>query len=196
MVSNEFLHLAGKMGLQLLSGPWAVQQEGSAVNQLLDHVVLSHIGRIVAGHKVSLVDEISRFDLLMAETKVGHGNAAGLLGVIIKICLSIHIGVVADDLDGVLVSAYRTVSAQTPELTVGSSLGSGHQRSAKGKRQMGHIILNTDGELFLLAVLIYSYDLGRSGILGTKAVTSGQDLHAVELAALQGRDNIQVQRLA
>ena len=76
MVSDELLHLAGKMGLQLLRTPGTVQQEGAAVNQLLNHVVLSHISRVVAGHKVSLADQVGGFDLLMAETQVGHGNAA------------------------------------------------------------------------------------------------------------------------
>ena len=133
---------------------------------------LRHIGRIVACYKVSLVDQVCGFDRFLTETQVRHGHTAGFLGVIIKVCLSIHIGVIADDLDGVLVSAYGTVCAQSPELAVDGAFRSGNQRSARLQRQMCHIIYDTDGELLLLSVLVYSNDLCRCGILGTQSVTA------------------------
>ncbi len=98
---------------------------------------------------------------------MGHGNAAGLLGVIIKVCLCIHIGVITNDLNGVLVSAYSTVCAQTPELTVGGSFGSCNQLSAQLQGQVGNIIFDTDSEFLLLGISIYSNDLCGSGIFGT-----------------------------
>ncbi len=58
VLSDEFLHLSGQMLLQLFCIPCAVQQEGTAVNQLLNHVVLTYIGRIVACYEVSLTDQI------------------------------------------------------------------------------------------------------------------------------------------
>ena len=126
VVSNELLNLSGKVLLDALHIPRTVQKEGSSVNQLLNHVVLTDVSRIVAGNKICLVNQVGGLDGLMSETQVRHSHAAGLLGIVIKICLSIHIGVVADDLDGVLVGAYGTVRAKTPELTVGGSLGSGN----------------------------------------------------------------------
>ena len=78
----------------------------------------------MAGNEVSLTDQVGRLDAAVSETQMRHGNTAGLLGVVIKVCLSVHISVITDDLDGVLVSTYRTVSAKTPELTVGCSLWS------------------------------------------------------------------------
>ena len=103
----------------------------------------------------------------MSETQVRHGHAAGLLGIVIKICLSIHIGVVADDLDGVLVRTNGTVSAQTPELTVGGSLGSGHQGIAQFQRQVGNVVHDANGERRLGLVSEYGNDLSRGGVLGT-----------------------------
>ena len=58
VLSDEFLHLSGQMLLQLFCIPCAVQQEGTAVNQLLNHVVLTYIRRIVACYEVSLTDQI------------------------------------------------------------------------------------------------------------------------------------------
>ena len=43
-------------------------------------------------------------------------DAAGLLGVICEVCLSVFLGVVADDLDGVLVCADCAVAAEAVEL--------------------------------------------------------------------------------
>ena len=83
----------------------------------------------MAGYEVCLVDQVGGLDRLLTETQVRHGNTAGLLGVIIEVSLSIHVGVVTDDLNGVLVSTYSTVSAQTPELAVDGSFRSGNKRS-------------------------------------------------------------------
>ena len=116
--------------------PRAVQQESTAVYQLLYHVVLTNIGRIVAGYEVCLVDQVGGFDRFLTETQVRHGNTAGLLGVIIEVSLSVHVCVITDDLDGVLVCTYGTVCTQTPELTVDGSFRSGYQRSTKFQRKI------------------------------------------------------------
>ncbi len=129
-----------------------------------------------------LMDQVGGFDLLMTETKVRHGNTAGFLGVIIEVSLCVHIGIVTDDLDGVLVSTYGTVCTQTPELTVGSSFRSGNKR-APTAGTVGNIIYDTSGKSLDGAVLIDSNDLRRSGIFGTKTITAGEDLSLVELAA-------------
>ena len=63
----SYTHL--QMLLQLLSAPRAVQQEGTAVNQLLNHIVLAHIGRVMACYEVGLLDQVCRLDLLVAKTQ-------------------------------------------------------------------------------------------------------------------------------
>ena len=117
-----------KMLLKTFHIPRTVQKESTSVNQLLYHVVFVYIGRIVACNEVCLVDQVGGFDRFLTETQVRHGNTAGLLGVIIKVSLCVHVSVVTDDLDGVLVCTYGTVSAKTPEFTVGSSFRSGNDR--------------------------------------------------------------------
>ena len=138
----------------------------------------------MTGNKVCLVDQVGGFDRLMTETKVGHCNTTGFLGVIIEVSLCVHIGIIADDLDRVLVCTYSTVGTKTPELTVYSSFRSGNKRCAKLQGKVGNIIYDTDGELFLGCVLIYSYDLSRCGILGTKSVTTCEDRSLIEFCTL------------
>ena len=72
----------------------------------------------MASHEIGLVDVIRALDRLVTESQVGNGNAAGLLGVILEVCLDIFVGVIADNLGGVLVRTDGTVAAETPELAL------------------------------------------------------------------------------
>src|SRR5699024_11942609 len=89
-----------------------------------------------------------------------------------------------------------TISAKSPEFAVDGSFRSCNDRSANFQRQVCNIIHDTDGEFLLLVVVVYSYDLSRCGVLGTKTVTSGKDLYCIKFCSLQSCNNIQVQRLA
>ena len=152
----KLLHLTRKVLLQSFHIPRAVQKECTSVYQLLYHVVLAYIGRIVAGYEVCLVDQVGGLDRSLTETQVRHGNTAGLLGVIIEVSLSIHVGVVTDDLDGVLVCTYGTVSAQTPELAVDGACRSGNQRCAQLQRQIVSHHRTIPMVNFCFSVLLYT----------------------------------------
>ncbi len=124
MVGDELLHLSREMLFKAFHIPWAVQQECTAVHQLLNHVVLADICRVMACNEVSLADQVCGLDRSMSKTQMRHRYTAGLLGIIIKVRLGIHIGVVTDDLDGVLVCADGTICAKSPEFTVRRSFRS------------------------------------------------------------------------
>ena len=196
VLSDEALYLAGQSLIELLSIPAAVEQEGTALLQILYHIVLVDVGRIVAGHKVSLADEISGLDGLVTKTQVGNGYAAGFLGVISKITLGVHVGVVTDNLNGVLVGAYGTVSTQAPELTGVRSRRSGIRILFHGEGQVGHIVLNTDGEtllaVFVVHIAVNGDELAGVDVLGTQAVTAGVYRDGTELRTGQGGDDIQI----
>ena len=135
----------------------------------------------------------------MAKAQVGLGNAAGLLGVILEVSLSVLVGVVTDNLDGVLVGAHGTVRAQTPELAGDDGLAGGDDVLANGQRQVSDIIVDTNGEVVLLLtlhVVEHGLHLGRSGILGAQTVAAAQSLDVGTLAFPQGVAHVQIQRLA
>ncbi len=93
-----------------------------------------------------------------------NGYTARLFGVVEEITLSVHIGVIADDLDRVLVCADRTVRTKTVEFTADSSFGSRVILLGEIKRSVGKIVVNTDGEVILrfvgLKILIYRINHG------------------------------------
>ena len=200
VVGDEFLHLAGQTLVQLLGIPRAVQQEAAALLQILHHVVGLQVSRIGAGHEVSLGDVVGGLDGGVTKTQVRNGQTAGLLGVIVEVALSVHIGVVTDDLDGVLVGANSTVGAQTPELTRSGASRSGIGILVGLQGQMGHIVHNADGEallgLGLLHVAVDSDDIAGLGVLGTQTVTAGVHGASAEGSAVDSSQNVQVQGLA
>ena len=108
----------------------------------------------MAGNEVSLVDIVGALYRVVAETKVGDGDTARLLRVILEVSLDVLIGVVADDLDGVLVGTYCTISSQTPEFTVCCSFRSCYDRSTCLKGKVSNIINDTDCEFLFSSVLI------------------------------------------
>ena len=153
----------------------------------------------MAGNEVCLVDVVRRLDGLITEAQVGDGDTGGLLGVVLEVRLDELIGVVTDDLDGVLVGANGTVTAQTPELACDGALGSGVGSGLLLQRQAGHVIHDTDGEVGLGSVLgqilIYSEDGGRRSILRAQTVTAAHNLDIGSAYVGKSGHNVQIQRL-
>ena len=195
MIVHVLLNLARDVLCDLILVPYAVEEEGTTINELLNHVELGHVSRVVAGYEVCSVDQVSRLDRLLTESQVRHGNTAGLLGIIIEVSLSVHVCVITDDLDGVLVCTYGTICTETPELTVNGSLRSRNKCWTSRQRKVCNIIIDTDGESLLINVVVNSNDLRRCGILGTKTITAGKDGAVCELCALKSCYDIEVQRL-
>ena len=188
--------------VQLVHIPLAVDHEHAAGLHIVDHLkALGDIAGVVAGHEVGLVDIIRRTDGLITEAQMADGDTAGLLRVVLEVGLYILVGMVADDLDGVLVGAHGTVAAQTPELALdgAGSCGVGAVLIL-GQGEIGHIVHDADGELtlhlVLLQLVIHGEHGGRRRILAAQAVTAADDLHIVPAGVGKSGDNILVQRLA
>ena len=90
-------------------GPFAVKKEFAALFKVGNHIVSGYVRRLRASDEVRRVYKVRRLNGSLTETEVRNGYAARLLGVVEEITLSVHIGVIADDLYRVLVCADRTV---------------------------------------------------------------------------------------
>jgi hypothetical protein len=100
------------------------------------------------------------------------GDAAGLFGVVLEICLHVFVGVVADDLDGVLVGAHGAVAAQTPELCGYGARRRGVRRAFFIQGQVGHIVVDAHGEaaagLVLFKLPVDREYIRRGRVLGAR----------------------------
>ena len=196
---RRFLERGSQVLLQLLPLPVAGNEHVGPFPGIAQNIVLIQIGFIVAGHEIRMVDQVGGTDGLGSEPQMGTGHAAGLLSVVFKVSLHIQIGVVSDDFDGVLVGAYGTVRAKAPELAADCSLRHGVHLMAHRQGQMGHIIVDSYGEMVLrllvLHIVVNRNDLGGGKVLGGQPEPSG-----VYLDSSSGFQNhgtyILVQRLA
>ncbi len=70
---------------------------------------------LVAGDEIGFADEIGRTEFVGAKTQMGNRYRAGFFGVIHEIPLGVEIGMLADDLDRVLVGADGAVGTDAEE---------------------------------------------------------------------------------
>ena len=164
VVCNVALGSSVKMMLKLCKIPLAVDEEHAAgLNVADDGEALGYVSRNMACNEVCLVDVVRALDLLVAEAQVADGDAAGLLGVVLEVSLDVLVGVVADDLDGVLVSADGAVAAETPELALNGAFCGGRGSGNFGQGEVSHIVNDADGELTLHLVLLQLVVNGKDG---------------------------------
>ena len=145
-------------------------------------------------NEVSLFDIIGRTDRFVAESQVRNGHAAGLLGVILEVCLCLHVGMVTDDLDGVLIRANGAIRAQTPELASLGSLRCNVRILGAVDGKVGHIVCDGNREFLLRCiapqVFVYGQHIARLYVLGAQTVTTAADQAAFEFRAAQCGDDV------
>ena len=200
LVDDGLLHEVGDAGEGLFGVPQAVEQQGAALLDALEHIVFVEVRRHVAGHEVGGRHEIRCVDGLVAEAKVRAGVAAGFLGIVVEITLAVFRSVVADDLDGVLVGAHRAVASQAEELAlVGAFLHDGDFFFER-ERLEGHVVDDADGEAVLgltqLEVVEDGDDLGRAGVFGGKAVTAAHQQGGFVAHVGEDALDVEVERFA
>ena len=187
------------MLLQLFTLPGAVEQEDTAGLNVLNHVISADVSRVTAGNKVSVANVVSGSDFIIAKTQMANRQAAGFFRVILEVGLNLLVGMVTDDLDGVLAGTDQTVCTQTPELAGNSALLAGNAEGLGDKREVGDIVIDADSEatlgLIKKEVIVDCQNIVGSGVFGAKTVATADNLDAGTIANSDGACNIQVQRL-
>ena len=154
----------------------------------------------MAGNEVRLIDVVRALDGLVTKTQMADGDTAGLLGVVLEVCLNVFVGMVADDLDGILVGADGTVTAETPELALDGAFRCGIRRGLFFQRKISHIIVDTECEVLLRRILlefiVYCEHRCGRGILGTETITAADHIDIVPAGFRKRGHNVEVQRLA
>jgi hypothetical protein len=100
-------HLVGRLG--------RVEQQGGPLLRAGQDVDGLEQPEVVAADEAGPAHEVRSVDGVRAEAQVRDGEPAGLLGVVDEVGLGVHLGVGAEDLDGVLVGPDRAVRAQPVE---------------------------------------------------------------------------------
>ena len=194
------LHVGGQVLREILLAPDRVEQEFAAALETCEEIVLRHIRLLRTRDEVRVVNEIRRIDRRLAEAQMRHRDAARLLRVVGEIRLRIHVGLVADDLDGTLVRADRAVRAKTPELAGRRAFR--REIDVLGilsERRMRDIIVDGNREavlrIVLLEFLVDREDMIGRRVLAAETIAAADD-DRVHVGVVECRLDIEVERLA
>ena len=115
LVDQLLLHLARQLLPDLVGRVGRVQQEDRPLRRVFEHVDPFQELELMARDEPGLRDQIGRPDRTGARAQVGDRRRARLLGVVDEVALRVAVGLLADDLDRVLVGAHRAVGAEAVE---------------------------------------------------------------------------------
>ena len=189
-LGQSALHVGRQLFGQLFRIPGGIEQEGAPLLQAFQQVVGADVCLVGAGDEIGLVDQVRRVYFLHAEAQVGHGQAAGLLGVVVEVGLGIHVGIGADDIHRLLVGAHRAVGAQTPELALDGALRQQVFRFHPRQGGAGHVVHDGDGEAVLGfgrgQIVVHGHDIAGHGVFGAQTVAAADDQRLFGLAVESG----------
>mmetsp|Transcript_3981 Transcript_3981/g.7753 ORF Transcript_3981/g.7753 Transcript_3981/m.7753 type:complete len:781 (-) Transcript_3981:501-2843(-) len=117
LLQHPLLHLGRERVPELLRGHGRVEQKSSSGGEHANHVHGVHQVGEVAAHKLSRAwrNQVRRINRLLAKAQVGRGDAASLLGVVVKVSLDVQRRLLAHDLARVLRRPHRAVAAHAVE---------------------------------------------------------------------------------
>ena len=194
------LHISRQHLIHLFLGPRRIEEEHAAFFNSLKDIVTGYIAGIMAGYELSRIDKVRGLNGGLAKTQMGNGKAARFLGIVFKISLSIHIGMVADNFYGVLISANSAVRAQAIEFAAHNSFGSGIYKSRYLKGIARNVVINAHSEMILglrsRGVVIYSLNHAGRELLRAKTVAAAQNGYIIPSGILKSGTDIGIKRLA
>ena len=199
VLSDSAFDASRKFFFQFFVGPGAVQHECAAFFDTAEDVKAFYIGLTMASDVVSCVDEVRHIDRASTETQVRNSYAAGFLGVISEVCLSIHVGVVTDDLDSGFVSADSTIRTEAPEFAGRkASRVNRHFRFAR-KAEVGNVVVDSQREaverMFFLEFFEDSEEVFRKNVFGAHTCTAADNVDVEVFFSYEAND-IEVERFA
>jgi len=185
-------------GLQIV--PSAVNDEGTALLQVIGKRILGDVGRMVDCNVVSLRDRISRSDLLRTETQMACCDTTSLVSSEEEVTLRVQVSVHSNELDCKTVGTDSTIAAKAPEDALLCALRNSVDRLANNERSVADIISDTNSEavlrLSLCKVVVDSSNHGRGESLVTKTEATTDDLNVASKVRVEdaGAD-VEVERL-
>ena len=185
----------GKLVPDFVRAVVRVEQERAAGHQVLEHVVAVQEDRLMAGDEIGLAHQVDRANRLGPEPQVRDGHRAGLLRVIDEVALRVVVGVLADDLDRVLVGADRAVRAEAVEHRAHHLVGLGGELRIARQAVVGHVVVDAHREVVLGLgggqVVEHRLDHRRRELLRGQPVAAAEDLrHGLELAQPRARPSV------
>ena len=169
------------MFVQFFRRPSTVQQECTAFFDAANQVVFMYVRLTVTCYELRFSYQVWQVDWVFTKTKVRHCYATRFFGVVIEVCLSIHVSVVTDDFDSGFIRTYSTVRTEAPEFTFSQTRSFNFYAFSTIQGQECNIIIDTQCEEFLAVfssqVIEYRYDICRDNVFGAQTITTSDNFY-------------------
>ena len=200
LVDQLLLQGSGQPVPNLVGAERRAEEEGAVVAEAVEHLVPVQERGLVAADEVGLGDQVAGADRARAEAQMGDGDGPGLLGVVDEVALGVVVGVLADDLDRLLVGADGAVASQAEEDGANDVIGLDGETIIVVEAGVGDVIVDAEGEVVLRfglsEVVIHGLDHRRGEFLGGKPVPAADGLDVRAAFLEKGVHAIQIERLA
>src|ERR1051326_814075 len=129
---------------------WAVEQEHSAFDQRLEHVVALEENPLMACDEVCFRHQVSGANWVGSEAEVRNRHRSRLLRIVNKISLRVVGCVLTNDLDGILVGTDGAVRAEAVEHRAYNALRLNRKFWIVFQAGVIYVIVNSNCEVVLL----------------------------------------------
>ena len=200
VVSDVFLWFSRQVLVQFFIRPLAVDEECTAVLNILNHLVaLDDVRLVVTCNKVSLVDVVWWADRFVTKAEVRNCDTACFFRVILEVCLNVFVCVVTDNFCRVFVCTYSTVTADTPEFTFNCTFSRcDWSRFNFRKREVCNIINNSQSKawfrIFFSKFCVNSKYWAWRCVFWTKTIAAAWKNNIVKTCFAESCCNIQEER--
>jgi len=206
LLHDRLADLAGQAFPDFPRARLRVQEEDGAGRGHAEDLLAVEEGELVATHKLGPLHEPGGLHRTGPEAEVGDGGGAGLLAVVDEVGLRVVVGLLADDLDGVLVRADGAVRAEAVEDGPEDFVRLDGEGFLHGEGVVGDVVDDPDREVVARPLGAEVVEDGlrhrRVELLGAKPVASphheGREIRgqlALRPAFVQGGDHVLVEGL-
>ena len=108
----------------------------------------------MAGDEIGLRNQIAGVNRLRTEAQMRNRHRARFLGVVNEVALRVVVGVLADDLDGILVGAHRAVRAQAVEHRADHAVWLNGEFRIVIQAGVADVVIDADREMILRLSLV------------------------------------------
>ena len=108
--------------------------------------ILTEIGLVMTGNKICLFHIVSAANGFWDEAQMAFGDTEGFFGIVFKICLCIIVCFIINNFNRIMVSAYCTVAAKSPELAAYHIRVADTGADWQWQRAVGYIIVDANGK--------------------------------------------------
>ena len=174
-INDRFLHIFCKVWKYFISFPIWIQQKNAIIFNTFEHIITSDKRLIMISNKISVFNQIFRLNGRGTKTKMWTGNSTGFFWIVLEVALCIHIGIVTNNLNRVLICTNRTIRTKSPEFCWESAFRKGVELFFYFEWFIWYVVVDSNRkamESSAINVIVNRFNHWRCKFFGRKTITA------------------------